>query len=147
MITRLLLVLSLGSLLAGCAGDGAAVPPPSTAPPTLWAVDLVRTLPGAQEDYLASIRTNWAAARRVAHARGAVRSYRALVAPPDSARGWDVMLMTEYADSAAFRDREETFRAIFASPDFVMVPPARPSAEMRTFAAGEVQLTALTSGP
>lgn len=111
----------------------------------VWSVDLVRTLPGAQLDYVRSIETNWAGARAIARERGAVLSYRAFVAPPDTARGWDVLLMTEYADSAAYVNREETFQEIFASPEFVAVEPARPSAEMREFMSGDVVLREFVS--
>jgi hypothetical protein len=113
----------------------------------VWSVDLVRTLPGAQADYLRSIETNWANGRRVARTRGAVRSYRALVAAPDSARGWDVILMTEYADSAAFLRREAIFEEIFASPEYVRVEPARPSAEMRVIMTSSVSMRMFVSEP
>ncbi len=53
--------------------------------------------------------------------------------------------MTEYADSAAYANREETFQAIFASPEFVAVEPARPSAEMREFMSGDVVLREFVS--
>lgn len=129
-------------LLCGCAtNDEPAInlsAPPT--PTTVWSVDLVRTLPGAQRDYLASIEANWAQARHLAREQGAVVSYRALAAEPDTSRGWDVLLMTEYADSAAWADRETIFQAIFASPAFVAIEPARPSAEMRAFEAGGVVL-------
>ncbi len=136
----------IGVILAACAGEA---PPPATTSTTrtesFWAVDLVRTLPGAQDDYLASIRANWSNARRIAKARGTVISYRALATQPDSVRGWDVLLMTEYADSASWQDREEIFRAIFESPEFVAVAPARPSDAMRTFEAGDVMLREVIS--
>lgn len=112
------------------AGSGSAV----------WAVDLVRTLPGRQADYLRGIEANWAGARRLARERGAILSYRALAAPPDSSRGWDVILMTEYTDSAAFADREPLFQDIFASEAFVPLETDVPSSELREFVAGEVVL-------
>mgnify|MGYP007028088381 CR=1 FL=1 len=137
---RLLLPLALAAVTVsvGCTGSAGTPPIPTPAPtaPSVWAVDLVRTLPGAQTDYLRSIETNWARARHLARVRGAVASYRALAAPPDSTRGWDVLLMTEYADSTAWADREAIFQEVFASPEFEAVEPARPSAEMRVFAAG-----------
>ena len=138
-----LLLLVIG--LAACQPADAPVVPPGTG--AVWSVDLVRTLPGAQADYLRSIETNWANARRLAQAEGAVLSYRAFVAPSDSARAWDVLLMTEYADSTAWADREATFAAIFASPEFVGVEPARPSAEMRVFADPGVTMRAFVSEP
>ena len=55
--------------------------------------------------------------------------------------------MTEYADSTAFAQREAVFEAIFASPAYVRVPTARPSAELRAFAASDVTMRALVAEP
>lgn len=134
-------------LAGGCSSDPHPPSATSDAGTSVWAVDLVRTLPGAQADYLRSIETNWANARRIARHRGAVRSYQAFAAPPDTLRPWDVILMTEYVDSSAWAQREETFQAIFASPEFVAVEPARPSAEMREFVQGDVAMRALSIDP
>lgn len=120
---------------------------PDSQSASVWSVDLVRTLPGAQMDYMRSIETNWANGRKVANARGAVLAYRAFVAPPDSARGWDVLLMTEYADSASYLRREAIFESIFASPEYVRVEPARPSQAMRTFSATNVPMRIFVSQP
>ncbi len=132
-------------LVAGCLDTE----PPSPTEPgnTVWTVDLVYTLPGQQAEYLRNIEANWAGARRLARQGGAVLSYRALVAPPDSLRGWDVMLMTEYADSSAWSQREAIFESIFASPEYVRVPTARPSSELREFASSGVVMEALVSEP
>lgn len=147
VVIGLALALLTTTLVACFPSQVDTAPPPNTetegAP--VWAIDLVRTLPGAQLDYVRSIETNWAGARTIARERGAVLSYGAFVAPPDTARGWDVLLMTEYADSAAYANREETFQEIFASPEFVAVEPARPSAEMREFMSGNVVLREFVS--
>ena len=129
-----LLMLSL----AGCQQQA----PLPEAPPTetLWAVDLVTTLPGQQENYLRSIETNWATARRIAKTRGSVHSYKALVAPQDSTRGWDVMLITAYTDSTAWANRESIFQSIFESEEFVFIEPASSSAEMRSFFDSDIAL-------
>ena len=124
------------------------IPQENTQPqPTnsVWAVDLVETLPGQQNNYIASIETNWANARRIAQDRGSVLSYRALVAPQDSTRGWDVMLMTEYSDSTEWANRESIFQSIFQSDEFVRVEPASKSAEMRRFFRGGVVLRSFVS--
>lgn len=139
----------LGATLVACApAQVESDPRPAAAAvdAPVWSIDLVRTLPGAQLDYVRSIETNWAGARTIAQERGAVLSYRAFIAPPDTARGWDVLLMTEYADSTAYTNREGTFQAIFASPDFVAVEPARSSAEMREFMSSGVVLREFVSG-
>lgn len=132
-------------LVAGCLDTE----PPSPAEPgnthSVWTVDLVYTLPGQQAEYLRNIEANWAGARRLARQGGAVLSYRALVAPPDSLRGWDILLMTQYADSSAWSEREATFEAIFASPEYVRVPMARPSSELRSFFASGVAMRAVIS--
>ena len=112
---------------------------------SVWSVDLIRTLPGQQDEYLRNIENNWANARRIARARGAVRSYRALVAVPDSARGWDVLLMTEYADSASWSDREAIFEAIFTSDEYVRVPMSQPSSAVREFLVGGLVMESLVS--
>ncbi|MEP0547148.1 MAG: hypothetical protein ABJF88_09455 [Rhodothermales bacterium] len=145
ILCSLTVFLLVASGLSACRPMVAVADPPIPEP--VWSVDLIRTLPGAQADYVQSIETNWANARRLARTRGAVLSYRAFVASPDSVRGWDVLLMTEYADSTAWADREATFAAIFASPEFVGVEPARPSAEMRVFAEPGVTMRAFVSEP
>ncbi len=108
---------------------------------SVWTMDLIRTLPGQQQNYINSIKSNWASARQLADERGAVLSYNAFSAEPDSSRGWDVVLMTEYADSISWEKREEIFQDIFNSDEFVAVEPAAPSAEMRAFFAGGVVLS------
>lgn len=107
---------------------------------SLWTVDLVRTLPGQQADYLRSIEANWAGARHLVRERGVVLSYRAFAALPNDERGWDVLLMTEYADEASWERREEVFREVFASPEFVAMTTSRPSSELREFLAAGVVL-------
>ena len=105
---------------------------------SVWSVDLIRTLPGMQDEYLRNIEANWAGARHLALDRGVIKSYRALASEPDSARGWDVMLITEYTDTASWERREEAFREIFDSPEFVRLEMAVPNSEMREFVGGGV---------
>jgi hypothetical protein len=146
VIRRLLIV---GLALSGLSCVSVSVknsPNPNSMADSVWSVDLIETLPGMQAVYLASIEDNWAGARKLAHDRGAVRSYRALVAEPDPKRGWDVILMTEYADSATWAHREEIFQEIFAAPELVRVQPASPSSEMRTFVASGVVMRGVIEG-
>ena len=134
---RSALLLSVFLCVTSCTQQENTQPIPSN---SVWAMDLVETLPGQQDNYIASIETNWANARRIAQERGSVRSYRAFVAPQDTARGWDVLLMTEYTDSTEWGNREAIFQAIFQSKEFVRVEPAAPSAEMRRFFRAGVTL-------
>ena len=140
------LVVGCCAALGGCTESTTATAEPAANPESVWTVDLVQTLPGMQAEYLANIQANWSGARALAVGRGDVLSYRALVTPPDSLLGWDVMLLTEYADSAAWRNREAIFEEIFASPEYVRVEPARPSAELRRFATSAVSMTEVASG-
>jgi len=55
--------------------------------------------------------------------------------------------MTEYADSAAYADREEVFEAIFDSPEFIPLELGRPSSELRTFLVGDVVLETVARSP
>ncbi len=124
-------------MVSACRASGrsALASDETSATGSIFEIDLIRTLPGAQADYVRSIKANWTNGRKIARARGAVLSYRALVAPVDSTRNWDVLLITEYADSAAYERREETFDSIFKSPEFVRVEPPRPNEAMRVFTA------------
>lgn len=146
---RLCLLAAL-TLALGCAPPASSpgtTAPGLSAPDAVWAVDLVRTLPGAQADYIASIETNWANARADAAQGGAVITYHAFAAEPDSSRGWDVLLMTAYTDSTTWAQREATFEAIFQAPGFELVQPARPSGEMRELVASGVVMRAFVSEP
>jgi hypothetical protein len=81
------------------------------------AVDLMRTHPGEQADYLRFVEMNWVVARETAIERGLVSGYEVLARAPSGA-DWDVMLRTTYPDRAAYEAREATFAAIFTGPDF-----------------------------
>lgn len=111
----------------------------------VWTMDLVQTFPGQQEEYVRSIKANWARARGLIREQGQILSYRAFVAPQDSLRGWDVMLMTEYANSTAWGNREETFQALFDSPGYVRVASSVPSAELRSFVVGGLVIDQVAS--
>ncbi len=106
--------LTLASMaLAACrpAPPPAAVAPRDAAARRVWSADFVTVRPGLRADYLRFLELNWARARRTALTQGQIRSYRALVAP-DTTPGWQVILLTEYPDSAAYARREEIFRPI-----------------------------------
>ncbi|HYB95792.1 MAG TPA: hypothetical protein VEC39_12505, partial [Vicinamibacterales bacterium] len=79
----------------------------------VWAVDFVKAKPGELENYVAYCRANWALAREEMKAAGSVLSYRILVDESDH-HEWDVMLITEYRDRAAFDAREQAYQAAIA---------------------------------
>ena len=121
---------------------------PQTTAQSFWVADLVRTRPGMQDEYLRGIAANWAGARRIAHERGIVRSYQAFAVKADSALPWDVILFTEYADSASFAGREESFRQIFELPAYISgrYNSARSPTELRTFFATELRVAPVAVG-
>ena len=138
------------ALFASDACAPGAVPVTTSTPSSAAAVSvrslaLIRTQPGVQAEYLRGIAANWAGARRLAREKSAVRSYRALASVPDTTRGWDVVLLTEYTDSAACARREATFAAIFKDLRYVAgaYTSPRSTAQLRTFAAGDVRLSAV----
>jgi|GEM_PF-6924068 hypothetical protein len=90
---------------------------------SVWAVDFVRTRPGQSARYLVSVHQNWARARNYAQRAGYILSYKAYLTRADSAGDFDVLLLTEYADSASYARREENFDKIFKQ-----YLPVRPNA-------------------
>lgn len=82
-------------------------------------VDLVRTLPGQQADYLRFVEMNWLRARAEGVRRGFVSDYEVLLRDAQ-VDGWDLMLRTTYPDAAAHAARETNFAALFATPEFAM---------------------------
>ena len=87
-----------------------------------------------------NIRGNWAQARDIAIKNGDVLSFHALKVQPDSSLNWDIMLMTEYVDSAKWAAREEIFNLIFESTEYQRIQIDRPSAELREFVSGDLVL-------
>ncbi|MEM6785634.1 MAG: hypothetical protein AAF624_18085 [Bacteroidota bacterium] len=118
---RALLTLTLAACLVGCSVIRHTTLEERAA--SVWAVDLVETLPGEQARYLRFNALNWVPMREAFIVEGIARSFRVLTLPPDSAssdsaRGWDVMLMTEYVDEAAFARREAVFQEVAARPGY-----------------------------
>ncbi|MEO0857629.1 MAG: hypothetical protein AAFY55_12365 [Bacteroidota bacterium] len=113
---RALLLLILAAGLAGCSVVRLVTLEERKA--SVWAVDLVETLSGEQERYLRFNALNWVPMREAFVAEGLARSFRVLTLSPDSTRGWDVMLMTEYINDEAFARREDVFQEVRARPGY-----------------------------
>ena len=104
--------IALSLAVAACAAPRLPTPAAPRDSASVWSADFMRTKPGQQERYVRYVSANWARARRTALEQGKILSFRVLVAVPDSAGGWDVALLTEYPDSAAYANREAVFRPI-----------------------------------
>lgn len=88
---------------------------------SVWTVDAIKTNDGQQANYLRFIRENWAKARRALEENGTIKSYRVLSVAPQKAQPWDMLLLTEYADRAAFERREALFAEVFKTLPTVLV--------------------------
>ena len=113
------LILYLG-LIAALLTAPSLVPAPDGASdnPSVWSIGYARTHPGEQAGYLTFLELNWAEARRRAIEEGVVHSFRILARPDTAEATWDVMMLTEYADSTAYAGREAYFTAMFDRPDW-----------------------------
>ena len=77
---------------------------------SVWAVDFVKTKDGRQADYLRFIEQNWAQARAFMKGKGIAKSFQVLSSSANQSADWDVLLMTEYANQAAYEKREAVFK-------------------------------------
>lgn len=119
---RLLPGLILICVFVGCTSSKSSVTPtPDTVQKeeTVLAIDFLQTHPGEQADYLQFITLNWAVARAAAQKEGLVVDYQVISREPNAGR-WDVMLLTEYANEAAYAQREEAFAKLFERPELAM---------------------------
>jgi len=90
-------------------------PAADTRGPSAWSVDVVTVRAGERENYRRFVEANWAKARRTARERGEIRSYRAIFSPDTGSANAQVLLLTEYPDSSAYKRREEIFQPILAA--------------------------------
>ena len=90
---------------------------PASRGPSVWSVDVMTVRTGERDSYRRFLDANWARARRTARDRGEIRSFHALFTPDTSSTGagTQVILLTEYPDSAAYARREEIFQPILTA--------------------------------
>lgn len=69
---------------------------------SVWAITMVRTTAGMHDDYMRSLGTTWKRVLDEAKKQGLVLSYRVLSTDAAGADDWDVLLMVEYKNWAAF---------------------------------------------
>jgi hypothetical protein len=80
--------------------------------PTVFAIDFVKILDNKQKETFYYYENNWNASREIAFAKGYIKSYQLISTNADSAADFDLMLVTEYADSTQYKMREERFSKI-----------------------------------
>ena len=79
---------------------------------TVWEVTMIRTTPGMGEDYLRGLGTTWKKMMDEAKKQGIVVSYKVLSTTASNADDWDILLMVEYRNWAAFDGISDKFEAI-----------------------------------
>src|ERR1700693_688430 len=93
---------------------------PSNTDKPVWALELVKVKPGMFAAAMGYLDDNWIRLRAEAKRQGAVLSYNRAAAespalfPADgpSNNDWDILLMTEYKNQAAYDGREKLFDSI-----------------------------------
>ncbi|MBL7748684.1 MAG: hypothetical protein JNM19_14705 [Chitinophagaceae bacterium] len=101
MRSRLLFLLLLASIV--CQGQSVLI------------MDFVKVKNDRFEEALYYYRNNWKLYRDIALEKGYIKSYRLERVKPDSAKTFDLVLITEYEDSTQFNKSEENFRSIITA--------------------------------
>jgi hypothetical protein len=93
---------------------------PSIADKPVWALEFVKVKPGTFGPTMVYLDDNWIRVRAEARRQGAVLSYNRIAgerqmlfpAKESSDDDWDILLMTEYKNQAAYDGREKLFASI-----------------------------------
>jgi len=83
------------------------------ADPSVTIIDFVKIKNNNTKEAIYYYEKNWKASRDIALAKGFIKSYRLLSTTADSAADFDLVLITEFKDSAQYNLVEERFQAIF----------------------------------
>lgn len=75
-------------------------------------IDFVKITGGKKNEALYFYENNWKVFRDIALDKGYIKSYELLIAVTDSISNFDLMLITEYADSIHEKLSEERFQQI-----------------------------------
>lgn len=78
-------------------------------------IDFVKILNGHEPEALFFYQNNWKAMRDLAVKKGYIHAYRLIQTTPDSAANYNLLLMTEYTDSAQYELRETRFQELMRS--------------------------------
>jgi hypothetical protein len=88
----------------------------STAPYTegaVWQITMVKTKPGMGDDYLKTLARTFKAANDEAKKQGIITDYKILSGDAATAQDFDLLLMVEYPNMAAFDGLREKTQPIF----------------------------------
>lgn len=80
--------------------------------PAILVIDFVKIKNNKQQEAIYYYENNWKVYREIAKKNGFVKSWQVLTTDPDSTANFDIMLITEYADSVQMALSEERFQKI-----------------------------------
>jgi hypothetical protein len=78
----------------------------------VWHITYVRTRPGMFDKYMENLKVNWKVQMDGAAKKGIVLSYNILTKEPTSPADWDLMLVEQYKNMAAFDGMDEKMEAV-----------------------------------
>lgn len=107
-IRNLLLGIACAALLAGAA----AAAERAYAPASVWTVTFVRVKPGMDSTYLADLATDWKRVMDEARRQQLIVSYKILQGNASSRDDWNLMLLVESKNWAAFDTADAGFEKI-----------------------------------
>lgn len=81
---------------------------------SVWDISFIRIVPGMEDDYLKSLSATWKRTLEEAKKQGLVLSYKVISAPAAGSEDWNLLLMVEHKNWAAFDGIDAKFRAIQA---------------------------------
>jgi len=79
---------------------------------SVWITSLIKTEPGKQDDYVDSLKAQYTTLYDEAIKQKIVLSYKILIGGSANPEDWDVMILTEVPNYAAFDTLEAKFDAI-----------------------------------
>lgn len=100
-MNRILLLILAGCTIGYCQAQS-----------SVWVIDFVKVKKGRQQEALYFYENNWKVYREIAKESRFIKSWQLLTTHPDSTANFDIMLMTEYADSVQMALSEDRFQRI-----------------------------------
>lgn len=79
---------------------------------SVWDLSFIKTKDGKDLDYLKDLSKNWKAIMEEAKKEGLILSYKIISASAVNRDDWDLLLMTEFKNYAAFDGLDEKFYAL-----------------------------------
>jgi hypothetical protein len=119
-MTLFSLIVALGANAQQIQLQDAPPAVPSIADKPVWALEFVKVKPGTFGPTMVYLDDNWIRVRAEAKRQGVVLTYnrvaderRVLIPAEESSNNdWDILLMTEYKNQAAYDGREKLFASI-----------------------------------